>query len=370
MLRLTLKIIVIITLPMSLLILLMLGLGTLRHEPLILYHQTQYGTFSLWDTATNRSVDVITLNALGTGPKIVPTWSPDGSQFAFILRETSSENGQFTLADNLYLSDAVGRNFQRILDIRDTPSLSNSIADPKIVWSPDGNLIAFYLDLFDAPQLWIVTPAGDIITHIVSDFSDTGHDNLLTTGGLLLWSEDSQRLLILSFNHNGLHYQTLFADPDADLSPPQFLETPFDITSDRAIVRSPVSAEILLYDDTAGAVWHLDVETGATYPITAIPNANNLTALAWSDDASRIGWVQRDLRESLVYSLSLADNSLSQYAFEGSFANDLSFTMWLSDNPPQVILRMQRGAFCHSLDDTLRCTDPNFFAASWFGVQP
>ena len=363
----------IMLLPISLVILLMLQLGTLRHEPLILYHQTQYGTFRLWDTATNRSVDVITLNALGTGPKIVPTWSPDGSQFAFILRETSSEGGQFSLADNLFLSDAVGRNFQRLLDIRDMPSLSNAIADPKIVWSPDGRYIAFYLDLFDAPQLWIVTPSGEIITHIASNFIDVEHENILPTGGLLVWSADSQRLLILT-SHNGFRYQTLRTEQNASLSEPDPLTLPPNMTLDvrlnENIVRSPVSAEILLYRQDAESVWLMNVETGETQEITAIPDASNLTALAWSDDGTRIGWVQRELRESSVFTLSLADNTLTQYTFEGHFANDLSFTMWLPDNPPQVIIRMQRGAFCHSVGESLHCTDPNFFSASWFGVQP
>src|SRR5690606_34699421 len=98
--------------------------------------------------------------------------------------------------------------------------------------------------------------------------------------------------------------------------------------------------ELLVYDDTTDTVWHFDLARESVEQIEPIVD-NNLTALTWSHDGSRIGWVQRELRVTEIYSLSLEDSLVTQYHLSPERANDLSFAMWLPENPAEVIVRMQ-----------------------------
>ena len=359
MLRLIVRLFFILIIVFSTVIVVFMQSGHYRYDTLMLYTQTQYNGFRLWDMQTQQFHNLMPLSRTGIRTVWIPTWSPDGEQLAFVMRENHVVDGDVSIADNLYIVDASGRNLQRILDNSSSRTISRSGANPLMRWAPDGQMIAFYLDIFSDPRLWIVSIAGEVIATA---------DETLPTGGLLMWSADSETVYVV-LERQELSYQTLDAVPGALLSSPTTIILPESPVSMDAILPSPVAGQLLVYDDSRDVVWLADLERDTYQAIEQIQD-NNLTALAWSHNGSRIGWVQRDLRASRIHTLDLASGIITDYQLSPEIANDLSFNIQLPDNPPQVIVYMQRGLFCRNIGVQMHCSDPDLFAATWSGMRP
>lgn len=364
MLRLVYRYCLILMLFFMLLILLVMWSGQFRTQAIVLYSDLRMGGFGLWDIQSQRAYYLATADDLGGNPVTAPAWSPDGSEIAFILRENKQIEGSLTISDNLYLMDAFGRDIHLLLDTHSSATISGMNANPQIIWSPDGQLLAFYQNIFSAPRLWIISRDGQVIADISSNFPEDESSNDLPAEATVFWASDN--ILYVVSSRDDLQYQTLIPEHGAELSTSQTISLPNEVGSIDMLVASPVRAELLLYDGTEGIIYWLDIANQTVNPVEASRDSD-LTALAWSGDGQRIAWIERESRETHIYTLS-RNNEVVSYQLPARIASDLSFNLWLSDSSSGVIVRMQRGAYCHNSGTKMICADPDFSFVTWFGV--
>jgi TolB protein len=108
-----------------------------------------------------------------TAIEIAPTWSPDGSQIAFVSDRTG--------APQVYLMDRDGSNVQRL-----TYEGGYNTAP---AWSPDGRWIAYQTRLGGQFDIWLIDPTGSVNVPIVE------HPRSDETPA---WSPDSRKLAFSS----------------------------------------------------------------------------------------------------------------------------------------------------------------------------
>lgn len=368
MIRLVYRYCLILMLLLTLLILLIFWSGQFRTQAVALYSEARYGGIALWDMQSQVAHYLVTDEYLGGGPIAAPATSPDGSEIAFILRENKQIAETLTINDNLYLMDDFGRDVRLLLDTRGSATISGMNADPQIIWSPDGQMLAYYQNMFSAPRLWIVSRDARLITEISSSSLEDESSSALPAGASVFWSADSRTLYLVSLRDE-LRYQTLLAENGAELSSAQTIHLPDEVTSIDMLVPSPATAEILLYDNSEKRVYLLDIADESISPLEAIQDSE-LMALAWSDNGRRIAWIERVPGETRIYTLSFDSGDVTAYELPSRIARDVSFNLWLPDNPPGVIVRMQRGSFCHNIGTAMSCSDPDFFAVTWYGIRP
>jgi Tol biopolymer transport system component len=101
-----------------------------------------------------------------------PTWSPDGTQLAFI----SDRNGDY----QVYVMSADGSQVRQLTDL--------ATGAGKPVWSPDGGRIAFSTssNRLDRLDIYWINSDGSDLTHVYNDNS---------YGGRITWSPDGGQLL-------------------------------------------------------------------------------------------------------------------------------------------------------------------------------
>jgi TolB protein len=109
--------------------------------------------------------DLWLMDAAGTGRTQLtddahsssPTWSPDGSQIAFVRRIGSSG------ATDLFVMNADGTNRARLTDTRRVEYAPN--------WSPDGASIVFersnYWDPYSSTDVWTMASDGSDVTQLM-----------------------------------------------------------------------------------------------------------------------------------------------------------------------------------------------------------
>lgn len=116
----------------------------------------------------------------------VPRWSPNGEQITIMARQNRG--------DELFLLDRYG-NAEKITDFEaESPGFISRFS-----WSPDGQAIAFWMDLFDAEErhpfggrLFVI----DLETNAVIDYCVEGTREIF-------WSLDGKYLFINSFVEGG-----------------------------------------------------------------------------------------------------------------------------------------------------------------------
>jgi len=138
--------------------------------------------------------DIFSMNADGSGLQRVnrdhdsfesePTWSPDGTQIAFISNRQITENtfdGRF----NIFIMDAQGGDQYLLTDFGG----SNSSPD----WSPDGSLIVFQSTVDENLEIYAINPDGSNLVNLTqnpaSDYTPA-------------WSPDGTRIAFVS-DRNG-----------------------------------------------------------------------------------------------------------------------------------------------------------------------
>ena len=121
--------------------------------------------FTRFQKNLGRPTDLWVMDANGTGLVQLtddahsesPTWSPDGSQIAFVRRIGSGG------ATDLFIMNADGSGRYRLTDTRRVEYAPN--------WSPDGSSIVFersnYWDPYSSTDLWAVAPNGSGATQLM-----------------------------------------------------------------------------------------------------------------------------------------------------------------------------------------------------------
>ncbi|MEO1286191.1 MAG: hypothetical protein AAFV93_00375 [Chloroflexota bacterium] len=353
-------------------IILSISLGRLRYDTLMLYSQPNANGFMIWNLQSERTQQWLPVTSLNLTYISSPTWSPDGGTLAFVGRRTTTHDG-LQVSDNLYLADANGRNAQLLWDTSGSPIRTSSQGTHYIRWSPDGEKIALYLDLYGQPQLWLLTSDGRLLTHLASQSPIDDTPNHLPIGARLLWSADSKTLYIVTIR-DGLHYQTLSLSDNTTLSQARQIDLPVEvsITNQSLIALAPLSPELLFVDSDADAInlWHLSLSTQKTTAID-LQATTDVTALAWSPSGEYIGWVGTQSEgASYIETLSLVDGQRERYHLPSAIARDRSYRLWLLDSPTQVVTRMQRGSLCRNIGQAMRCFEPDVFSATWYTLRP
>ncbi|MEN8251360.1 MAG: hypothetical protein ABFS32_20690 [Bacteroidota bacterium] len=148
------------------------------------------GIFVIWDRDSNEEVSRLN----GTKPRhTVPRWSPDGDQFAVMSVGPDVvywwDSEEYT-GDEIFLFDRFG-SYEKITKFEsDSPGNISFLS-----WSPDGNRIAFWMDLYDAPDRHHL--GGNLF--VINLETDSVVNHCIEGRGELNWSLDGNYLFINTF---------------------------------------------------------------------------------------------------------------------------------------------------------------------------
>lgn len=198
-----------------------------------------------------------------------PDWNPQGDKIAFSAHTSRAQGQEATWG--IYLCDADGNNFQRII---------NDARDPE--WNPQGNRIAYQFVKGGYPDRLAVADADGKNAHPVS------------TGGLLQneWSWDPQGHQIAYETYKDGNFQLRITDitgkKDRVLSDGQG-----GVYKDRTPEWSPKGDKILFerHDRRVpqSDLWTINPRTGEERQITSFPG--RVYDAAWSPDGSKIAFI-------------------------------------------------------------------------------
>lgn len=115
-----------------------------------------------------------------------PTWTPDGKQIAYITKKDETYNIYLMSSTCPSLPEECTPNSIRLTD---NPALAKINSD--IAWSPDGQRLAFVLEVAGQADLYVINIDG---TH------QNRLTNNLNVGYDIAWSPDGQQLAFLSYS--------------------------------------------------------------------------------------------------------------------------------------------------------------------------
>ena len=281
--------------------------------------QIAYTTFRHAEGNADHSYEIASANFDGSGYRrltdskgvdLKPSWSPDGSQIAFV----SNRIGDY----NTYVIDASGSNLVSVAS-------SVFVGQNKPVWSPDGRRLALWARDGD---LYTVEPDGSNLVHLGKATATPA------------WSPDGQRIAFVgnALILGGSGFETIFvADPDgfdADRRP-----TSPDLVASFAAPLSPdvdnlvwtpngASLQFTAYVEHDGwpnvgePFWQTDdgtIYSKVLYRIETNGSGGRIlsrvisTPVAWSPDAGKVAFLNHkaglERNNNAIVSTMLADGS-------------------------------------------------------------
>jgi Tol biopolymer transport system component len=214
------------------------------------------------------------LTTLATG--VAPTWSPDGSQIAFVDRRS---NGNFQIWK--MFSDGSGAS--QVTNF----AMDGCVQDP--AWSPDGNKIAFWVRAFCggtvSDDIFVINADGSGLTNLTSGFLDQNGNN--SSEQRPAWSPDGTKIAFQSGDVWTMN---------ADGSNPIRLTTHPSGATNGAPNWSPDGTKIVFQSDRdapntfADSIYVMNADGTGQTRLTVTPSADR--APVWSPDGQRIAYAR------------------------------------------------------------------------------
>ncbi len=242
-----------------------------------------------------------------------PVWSPDGSRIAY-----STDQGEGTEADRLIFGDLK----LAFLDLATgqvsvPPGQNGKNISPQ--WTPDGNSVVFVSDRTGISNIYRM----DLATGESVRLSDllTGVAGLVEESPCLSLSRDGKRLLFTSFNRGGWDVYAV-RDPEKFIQSPPVLDTARSIaTTPLAPLGTRLEAAIGEMEGMPEPMTPLSADTSQA----ALPDSARVSAAPGSPAAAAPAVTDSTLSDYVqqVYSEPLADSTtFQQIPYRPSFSRD------------------------------------------------
>ena len=171
--------------------------------------------FEIWTSSLDGSDRRILTDRAGFD--LYPTWSPDGGRIGFVRQPQSHCYEVRGARREIYVMDADGSGARAVLEsedvAKDTPDVTNVYVGDHIVWSPDGQSLAFFIrdesvqDGVESSTVSLMTVGADGTS---SKRVHTGDGDRLP--GPPSWSPDGERIAFVESGEGVLKLYTIRRD--------------------------------------------------------------------------------------------------------------------------------------------------------------
>ena len=249
------------------------------------------GRFAFTSQDSRGTSAIYVVNSDGTGRARVgegsaPTWSPDGSQIAFV--HDTLENF------DVWVMRADGTERRRLTD---DPAFDT---DP--AWSPDGTSIAFASNRVRSFDIYVMGADGSNETPLTNNPDDEAEPS---------WSPDGRRIAYTSANTDGSAVFTMSSDGSDQQ---QLTST----TSDTAPAWSPDGTSIAFVSGRSGTADIYRVPSGGGREVR-VTTVGNVDDPSWSPDAQQLAFgVNTAVASSTLLAQASPESSLHTVNADGT----------------------------------------------------
>jgi TolB protein len=220
------------------------------------------GNYDLFLLSADATID--TNLTLSSAYDFWPSWSPDGSQFAF------ESNRNDTARTDIFIFELATRNVTQV-------TFDSGFNHSAPAWSPLGNRIAFSSNRDNAGlDIYLMDPDGTNLRRLTSD----SHDDAQPT-----WSPTGDRIAFVSNRDGNLNIFIM------DTLGGAAVNITHDAATDLAPAWSPGGARIAFHssrDPTGYAIWIVDTTGGNAKKIS--PTNPDCELPDWAPDGLRIAY--------------------------------------------------------------------------------
>ncbi|MCU0497215.1 MAG: DPP IV N-terminal domain-containing protein [Anaerolineae bacterium] len=254
------------------LIVCMIGLGRTHHTDRLAYSAVSAGNADLhfYDV----DYRLVAKFDHGITDKYAPTWSPDGTQLAYISNQTGLHQ--------IYVLDLTTRIERKLLGDHDLK------AQAAPAWSPDGRTIAFIAGYQYNRDIYLLDLITQALTHLQTDYFELDVE----------WSPDSQQIAFSAYDEGGnydLFIRNLFSNTVTRL-------TNTTDAREYSPAWSPDGAWIAFVREAEQNrdlyVW--EIATATAYPLVVTPESHEYLP-AWSPKGEEIAYISEVNKRSDLY---------------------------------------------------------------------